>query len=106
MFHRFPELTGFDWDDGNRLKNEEKHGVSVGECEQLFFNEPLIILDDYARTDIEARYAAFGRTDENRVLTVIFTIRGTLLRVISARDISRKERKFYHDHHEESSPEV
>ena len=104
MFHRFPDLTGFDWDDGNLLKNEQKHGVSVGECEQLFFNEPLVILDAHAEG--EARYAAFGRTDENRILAIIFTIRGPLLRVISARDMSRKERKFFHEHHEESSPEV
>jgi uncharacterized DUF497 family protein len=106
VFHRFPALTGFDWDEGNRIKNEEKHEVSVGECEQLFFNEPLVILDNYARPGTEIRYAAFGRTDEERVLTIIFTIRGTLLRVISARDMSRKERKFYHEYHEDPSPEV
>jgi uncharacterized DUF497 family protein len=106
VFPRFPDLTGFDWDEGNRLKNEEKHQVSLGECEQLFFNEPLVILDADARTEAEARYAAFGRTDEDRVLTIIFTIRGPLLRVISARDMSRKERKFYHEYREESSPEV
>ena len=80
MFHRFPDLTGFDWDDGNRLKNEQKHEVSVGECEQLFFNKPLVILEAHAHTTGEDRYAAFGRTDEDRVLTVIFTIRGPLLR--------------------------
>lgn len=106
MFHRFPNLTGFDWDDGNRLKNVQKHGVSVGECEQLFFNEPLVILHDDVHTEVEARYAAFGRTDEDRALTIIFTFRGSLLRVISARDMSRKERNFYHEHDEESSPEV
>lgn len=106
MFPRFPDLTGFDWDDGNRLKNEEKHQVSIGECEQLFFNEPLVILDSHAHSQPEARYAALGRTDEDRALTVIFTIRGTLLRVISARYMSRKERKFYHEHREETSPEV
>jgi uncharacterized DUF497 family protein len=106
VFHRFPELIGFDWDGGNRLKNQEKHGVSVGECEPLFFNEPLVILDDYARSEAESRYAALGRTDEDRALTVIFTIRGSLLRVISARDMSRQERKFYYEHHEESPPEI
>jgi uncharacterized DUF497 family protein len=88
------------------MKNEEKHDVSVGECEQVFFNEPLVILDDYAHAGSETRYAAFGRTDEERVLTIIFTIRGTLLRVISARDMSRKERKFYHEHNEDPPPEV
>jgi uncharacterized DUF497 family protein len=101
MFHRFPDLVGFDWDDGNRLKNQEKHGVSIGECEQLFFNEPLVILESDGRSESEARYAAFGRTDENRALVAVFTIRHNLLRIISARDMSRKERKFYHEHDKE-----
>src|ERR1019366_9443876 len=103
MIHRFPDLTGFDWDDGNRLKNESKHNVTAVECEQVFFNEPLAILEGAARSDTEQRHAVLGRTDEDRLLTIIFTIRGSLLRVISARDMSRRERKFCHDH-KESTP--
>ena len=93
MFYRFPDLLGFDWDEENRLRKEEKHGVSLGECEQLFFNEPLVMLGDYAPNMAERRYAAFGQTDENRRLTVVFTIRGSLLRVVSARAMSRKKKK-------------
>ena len=89
--------TGFDWDSGNIEKNWTKHNVRPVECEQAFFNEPLIILDDSKHSALEKRYAAFGRTDTERLLVVIFTKRGTLLRVISARNMNRRERKFYEE---------
>jgi len=87
--------TGFEWDQGNIDKNVAKHNVTNWECEQVFFNEPLIILDDPTHSVSENRYAAFGQTDDGRLLVVIFTRRGGLLRVISARDMNRRERKFY-----------
>lgn len=88
-------FEGFDWDEGNRDKNRLKHGVSEGECEELFFNAPLLIADDPKHSDIEPRFAAFGVTDAVRFLTVVFTRRQKLLRVISARDMNRREREFY-----------
>ena len=91
----FERITGFDWDDGNREKNRLKHNVFNGECEDVFFNQPLIILDYTMHSKKEKRYAALGFTDSGRRLTVIFTIRGTLIRVISARDMNKKERRFY-----------
>ena len=91
----FEQFSGFQWDEGNIDKNLEKHSVENWECEQVFFNEPLIILDDPKHSLSEKRWAAFGKTDGGRVLTVIFTKRGKLLRVISARGMNRKERKFY-----------
>ena len=91
----FEQFSGFQWDKGNIDKNLEKHSVENWECEQVFFNEPLIILDDPKHSLSEKRWAAFGKTDGGRVLTVIFTKRGKLLRVISARGMNRKERKFY-----------
>ena len=90
----FSAFTGFDWDDGNREKNL-KHGVHAFECEQVFFNEPLVILDDPRHSMEEERFAAFGRTDQGRRLTIVFTRHGSLARVISARDMSRRERDFY-----------
>jgi len=96
MKHTFSEFSGFDWDDGNRDKNL-KHGVHNGESEQIFFNEPLIVLDDPVHSVAEDRYAAFGKTDNGRTLVVIFTVRGKKIRVISARDMNRKERKYYED---------
>jgi len=95
VIYPIPEVIGFDWDEGNRDKNLLAHNVSYGECEQLFFNEPVIILTDPKHSQVEPRYAAFGRTDEGRLLIIIFTMRGQLIRVISARDMNRKEKTFY-----------
>ena len=90
------QITGFDWDKGNARKNE-KHGVSSAEAEQVFFNAPLLLLDDAAHSQKEARLHALGKTDDARLLHITFTLRqsGCLIRVISARDMHRKERSFY-----------
>ena len=89
------ECTGFDWDAGNNTKNHDKHGVTCGECEQLFFNRPLIVRSDTAHAIVEPRYYALGKTDAERLLFVVFTIRGTLIRVISARDMTESESERY-----------
>ena len=90
------QITGFNWDGGNARKNE-KHGVSMAEAEQLFFNAPLLLLEDGAHSQDEPRLHALGKTDEGRPLHVTFTLRqsGGLIRVISARDMHRKERNVY-----------
>ena len=95
MGNSFEKFTGFQWDEGNKNKNLIKHQVEDWECEQVFFNEPLLILDDPKHSLAEKRWAAFGMTDIGRYLVIIFTKRGKLLRVISARDMSRKERRYY-----------
>jgi uncharacterized DUF497 family protein len=87
--------TGFDWDPGNRNKNWLGHSVTTTECEQIFFNEPLVVASDSKHSQAEDRYYALGRTSAHRRLFVVFTMRGTLVRVISARDMSRKERRVY-----------
>ncbi|MCX5826776.1 MAG: BrnT family toxin [Deltaproteobacteria bacterium] len=86
---------GFDWDEGNILKDWEKHRVSVSECEQTFFNRPLVTSPDAGHSSEEARFYALGQSDSGRHLFVVFTVRNNLLRVISARDMNRKERKVY-----------
>jgi uncharacterized protein len=95
----FPEnlaqCTGFQWDAGNADKNWDLHEVSRGECEQVFFNRPRLVAPDVEHSPREPRYAALGQTTAARQLAVIFTIRGTLIRVISARDMSRRERRIY-----------
>ena len=88
-------VTGFEWDEGNRTKNWEKHSVSPSECEQVFFNEPLLLFPDVWHSHDEVRYYVLGHTHAGRHLFVVFTIRGSQIRVISARDMSRKERKVY-----------
>ncbi|OGK37973.1 hypothetical protein A3F03_00840 [Candidatus Roizmanbacteria bacterium RIFCSPHIGHO2_12_FULL_41_11] len=90
-----PEPLEFEWDEGNVDKNREKHLVSFKETEQIFINEPKSILDDRKHSKKEKRYMLWGITDEGRKLTVIFTIRGKKVRVISVRDMSRKEEKSY-----------
>jgi len=90
MKNELEQFTGFQWDEGNIDKNLFKHDVENWECEQIFFNEPLIILYNPEHSLSENRWAAFGKTDADRLLTVIFTRRGKLLRVISARDMNRK----------------
>ncbi|MDP3668180.1 MAG: BrnT family toxin [Telluria sp.] len=89
-------ISGFDWDDGNARKNE-KHAVSMAESEQIFFNRPLLVLADVKHFESEARFHALGRTDGARLLHITFTLRdaGRKIRVISARDMRRKERKVY-----------
>lgn len=91
----FQSVSGFDWDEGNRDKNWLKHGVSNGECEELFFNLPLIVADDTKHSELERRYYALGQTNTGRLLFLSFTIRLDKVRVISARDMSRKERESY-----------
>lgn len=91
----FLSVTGFDWDDGNRDKNWEKHQVSNGECEEVFFNIPLLLQPDPAHSQTEARYYLLGQTNAGRRLFVSFTIREDKIRVISARDMSKRERNFY-----------
>ena len=90
-------ITGFNWDDGNSRKSEEKHDVSQSEAEQVFFNQPLLILADEEHSKQEVRYHALGRTNDTRLLHITFTLRvtGSLIRVISARDMHRKERIVY-----------
>jgi uncharacterized protein len=91
------QSQGFQWDAGNARKSADKHGVSQADAEQIFFNEPLLLLDDARHSQIEARFYALGRTDDGRRLHVTFTLRdqGRLIRIISSRDMHRTERAQY-----------
>lgn len=99
------QCTGFQWDTGNAEKNWEKHRVTRSECEQAFFNRPLFIVDDEKHSDSERRYYALGQTDKSRHLFIVFTLRGELIRVISARDMSRSERSIYGEKEASEIPE-
>ncbi len=89
-------ITGFDWDEGNARKNE-KHAVSMAEAEHVLFNAPLLVLRDTEYSSQEPRFHALGRSDDRRSLHITFTLRhaGEKIRVISARDMHRKERAIY-----------
>ncbi len=88
---------GFQWDRGNNNKNWLKHEVGNNECEQIFFNEPLLVYADSKHSGSEKRWYALGKTDQSRCLFVVFTIRESLIRIISARDMHKKEREIYYE---------
>ncbi len=89
------QCRGFQWDKGNAEKNWVQHRVSQGEAEQVFFNRPLVVVEGEQRTEFTRRYYALGHTDAHRLLFIVFTIRDDLIRVISARPMSQRERRVY-----------
>ncbi len=90
----FSGIKGFEWDEWNVQKNWEKHKVRPEECEEAFFNRALVAFDE-KHSQEEDRYYLLGETNSGRKLFIVFTIRGDKIRIISARDMSRKERKVY-----------
>ncbi len=91
VYDDLEKCTGFDWDDGNRGKNWEKHRVSDGEAEEIFFNDPLVAGTDESHSRKERRYFALGQTNTRQPLFVVFRIRDNLIRVISAREMTNRE---------------
>ncbi len=93
----FSKFAGFEWDEANRNKNWEKHRVTWIECEEVFFTQPLYIMPDPIHSDAEERFYALGKTNGQRLLFLVFTRRKAKVRVISARDMHKKERKVYNE---------
>jgi len=91
------DCEGFEWDEGNSLKNWHLHRVSDGECEEVFFNVPLIVVLDKLRTGRERRFFALGKTDANRHLFIAFTLGTKRIRIISARDMTQSEERRYEE---------
>jgi hypothetical protein len=87
-----PEPLQFEWDDGNRQKNWMKHKVTDEECEEVFFDPHKRIFKEAVHAGSEWRYVLLGRTSLERALFIVFTIRQKKIRIISARDLNRKER--------------
>ncbi len=92
----------FEWDEGNIKKSWERHRVSHIECEEIFFNRPIIVKKDEPHSTSEDRYFVLGKTDAGRLLFIVFTLRGNKIRIISARDMNRKERKIYEETQEDT----
>ncbi len=99
----FSDLSGFEWDSGNREKNWRSHGVAWWECEEVFFNAPLFVLPDTEHSLSEQRHYVFGKSNNGRLLLIVFAMRQSRIRVISARDMNKKEKKFYYEKTEEAS---
>jgi len=98
LLERLRQCTSFQWDKGNADKNWERHRVSRSEAEEVFFNQPLVVADDDIHSTTENRYFALGRTNRGRLLFTVFTIRSRKIRVISTRDMTKKEREVYRVH--------
>ena len=91
-------FDGFEWDEGNSDKNWFLHQVTNAECEEVFFNIPLIVADDTKHSVTEKHYYVLGQTDRGRLLFIAFTIRDNFIRVISARDMNKRESKRYEEY--------
>jgi uncharacterized DUF497 family protein len=89
------QATGFEWDAGNAPKVASRHQVEPGECEQAFFQQPFVVSYDAAHSGAEPRWRALGQTAGGRTVFLVFTVRGALVRVLAARDMNRKERRYY-----------
>ncbi len=97
------ECTGFDWDESNARKNWEGHQVTQEEAEDIFFNAPLVLRSDVRHSGVEKKYYVLGHTKNDRHLFAAFNIRRKLIRVISVRDMNRREREAYGNHEETNS---
>ena len=95
ILEEFSHCRGFDWDEWNAEKIWSKHQVSHTECEQVLFNQPLVVGEDAEHSQDERRYYVLGQTDKERGIFLVFAIREDLIRVITARDMSRKERRIF-----------
>lgn len=91
----FKEPVEFEWDQGNKDKNFLKHQVTDEECEEVFFDTKKRVLKDVLHSDYEARYVLIGQTKKQRILFVVFTTRNRKIRVISARNLNKRERDLY-----------
>jgi uncharacterized DUF497 family protein len=87
----------FEWDKGNKDKNWLKHKVKNEECEEIFFDKKKKILKDVLHSGKEKRFIILGKTKKERLLFVVFTIRNKKVRVISARDVNKKEVILYEE---------
>ena len=91
----FEKINGFDWDEGNIKKNLIKHGVSCQEAEEVFLDINAIRLEDNKHSLKEQRFASIGKIISNKILIVFFTIRKNKIRIISVRDVNKKEKNLY-----------
>ncbi len=91
----FHFVEGFEWDEGNRAKSHDRHGVTAPEVEEVFGSRPLLVAEDQKHSAQERRLYALGQTASGRRLFVVFTLRESKIRPISARDMSRAERTEY-----------
>lgn len=98
----FLKMMEFEWDTWNQEKNWITHGISVSECEEVFFNNPFLIFPDHKHSNTEERYYVLGKTNQGRFIFLVFTKRAQKIRVISARDMNKKEKNYYYEYEKNS----
>lgn len=81
----------FDWDTGNSNKNKRRHDVDDWECEEVFFDQQKVVLKDKLHSVTEDRYILLGKTKQERLLFIVFTRRHERIRIIFARDVTKKK---------------
>ena len=101
IYNLLHKCTGFEWDKHNSQKNWKKHRVTPAECERIFFNKPFIVANDLKHSKSEKRFYGLGKTDMQRELFVVFTLRENLIRVISVRNMSKREKRSYESYEKE-----
>ena len=91
------KITGFEWDRGNFGKSYDKHGITPNEAEEVFIDENIWFQDGVNHSQEEDRFTVIGKTNQEHILFVAFTVRGTKIRIISARRANIKERRKYEE---------
>jgi len=89
------KITGFEWDQGNVDKSYLKHGITPNEAEEVFLDEDILLLKDIKHSQQEGRFKAIGKIARGSILFLAFTVRRNKIRIISARDANKKERRLY-----------
>lgn len=97
MIRILPEPVTFEWDKGNIDKNLRKHNISDKEAEQVFNDESNFIFEDEKHSGKEMRYGLFGQSGKRRKISIVFTVRHDKVRIITARDMSKRERRSYEE---------
>jgi uncharacterized DUF497 family protein len=85
----------FEWDPQKAQINQEKHGVSFDEASTTFKDPLSLTIDDPLHSRDEERLVHIGLSYKNRILIVVHTERGDNIRIISARNATKRERKYY-----------
>ena len=90
----FREPIGFEWDKGN-VEKPQKHGVTLTETEEAFFDKNKVVFADWKHSVAEPRVTLLGKTKKGRLLTITYTVRVKKIMVITARPTNTKEMPLY-----------
>lgn len=87
----------FEWDPAKARTNLIKHGVSFDEASSVFYDPLAVTGADPDHSESEERMVTFGMSSTGRILVVAHTVRGEAIRIISARKVTKRERRIYEE---------